>query len=57
MRADAGDTTTVYGEPLWGTRKGMRARLLRQKERNETTRCLAHTLRACASSVAVVSRA
>ena len=38
MRADAGDTTTVDGEPLWGMRKGMRARLLEQKERNETTR-------------------
>src|SRR6266508_3309181 len=36
MRADAGDTTIVDGEPLWGTRKGMRARLLEQKERNET---------------------
>jgi hypothetical protein len=38
MHADAGGTTTVDGEPLWGTRKGMRARLLGRKERNETIR-------------------
>jgi hypothetical protein len=38
IRTEAGDITTVDGELWWGTRKSMRARLLEQKERNETTR-------------------